>query len=133
MYWALIFCNGLVPQLLWIRKIRLHAGILFLISIIVNIGMWLERYVIIVTSLHRDFLPSSWGLYQGSRWDWSFYLGTMGLFLTLFYLFIRVLPMIAIFEMRMLLPGSHAHKQTLDEAGAGDIEEIGLPTVEDES
>jgi molybdopterin-containing oxidoreductase family membrane subunit len=66
--------------------------------------MWLERYVIIVTSLHRDFLPSSWGMYQGSRYDWSFYLGTMGLFLTLFYLFIRVLPMIAIFEMRMLLP-----------------------------
>jgi hypothetical protein len=94
--------------------------------------MWLERYVIIVTSLHRDFLPSSWGMYQGSRYDWSFYLGTMGLFLTLFYLFIRVLPMIAIFEMRMLLPGSHAHKEVLDEAGAGDIKEIGLPTVEDE-
>jgi molybdopterin-containing oxidoreductase family membrane subunit len=105
MYWTLIFCNGLVPQLLWIKKIRLNVAILFVISIIVNIGMWLERYVIIVTSLHRDFLPSSWGMYQGSRYDWSFYLGTMGLFLTLFYLFIRVLPMIAIFEMRMLLPG----------------------------
>ncbi len=105
MYWTLIFCNGLVPQLLWIKKIRLNVGILFVISIIVNIGMWLERYVIIVTSLHRDFLPSSWGMYQGSRYDWSFYIGTMGLFLTLFYLFIRVLPMIAIFEMRMLLPG----------------------------
>jgi Ni/Fe-hydrogenase subunit HybB-like protein len=105
MYWTLIFCNGLVPQLLWIKKIRLNVPILFIISIIVNIGMWLERYVIIVTSLHRDFLPSSWGMYQGSRYDWSFYLGTMGLFLTLFYLFIRVLPMIAIFEMRMLLPG----------------------------
>jgi molybdopterin-containing oxidoreductase family membrane subunit len=105
MYWTLIFCNGLVPQLLWIKKIRLNVAILFIISIIVNIGMWLERYVIIVTSLHRDFLPSSWGMYQGSRYDWSFYLGTMGLFLTLFYLFIRVLPMIAIFEMRMLLPG----------------------------
>jgi molybdopterin-containing oxidoreductase family membrane subunit len=101
----------MVPQLLWIKKIRMQAGILFVISIIVNIGMWLERYVIIVTSLHRDFLPSSWGMYQGSRWDWSFYLGTMGLFLTLFYLFIRVLPMIAIFEMRMLLPGgSQAQK-----------------------
>jgi molybdopterin-containing oxidoreductase family membrane subunit len=133
MYWALIFCNGLVPQLLWFRRIRMNVGILFVISIIVNIGMWLERYVIIVTSLHRDFLPSSWGMYQGSRYDWSFYLGTMGLFLTLFYLFIRVLPMIAIFEMRMLLPGSHAHKKVLDEAGAGDIAGIGLPTVEDES
>jgi len=113
MYWTLIFCNGLVPQLLWIKKIRLNVGILFVISIIVNIGMWLERYVIIVTSLHRDFLPSSWGMYQGSRYDWSFYLGTMGLFLTLFYLFIRVLPMIAIFEMRMLLPGGgHAQKDS---------------------
>jgi len=105
MYWTLILCNGIVPQLLWLKKIRLNVPILFTISIIVNIGMWLERYVIIVTSLHRDFLPSSWGMYQGSRYDWSFYIGTMGLFLTLFYLFIRVLPMIAIFEMRMLLPG----------------------------
>jgi hypothetical protein len=132
MYWTLILCNGIVPQLLWIKKIRLNVAILFVISIIVNIGMWLERYVIIVTSLHRDFLPSSWGMYQGSRYDWSFYLGTMGLFLTLFYLFIRVLPMIAIFEMRMLLPGSHAHKEVLEEAGAGDVAVIGLPTVEDE-
>ena len=106
MYWTLILCNGVIPQLLWLKKVRLNVGLLFVISIIVNIGMWLERYVIIVTSLHRDFLPSSWGMYQGSRYDWSFYLGTMGLFLTLFYLFIRVLPMIAIFEMRMLLPGS---------------------------
>jgi hypothetical protein len=132
MYWTLILCNGIVPQLLWLKKIRQHVAILFTISIIVNIGMWLERYVIIVTSLHRDFLPSSWGLYQGSRYDWSFYIGTIGLFLTLFYLFIRVLPMIAIFEMRMLLPGSHAHKEVLDEAGAGDVDTIGLPTVEDE-
>ena len=65
MYWALIFCNGIVPQFLWIKKIRLNAAILFVISLIVNVGMWLERYVIIVTSLHRDFLPSSWGLYTG--------------------------------------------------------------------
>ena len=132
MYWTLILCNGIVPQLLWLKKIRLNVAILFIISIIVNIGMWLERYVIIVTSLHRDFLPSSWGMYQGSRYDWSFYLGTIGLFLTLFYLFIRVLPMIAIFEMRMLLPGSHAHKEVLEQEGAGDIDAIGLPTVEDE-
>ena len=108
MYWTLIFCNGVIPQLLWFKKIRPNVAILFVISIIVNIGMWLERFVIIVTSLHRDFLPSSWGMYQASRYDWSFYLGTMGLFLTLFYLFIRVLPMIAIFEMRMLLPGAQA-------------------------
>jgi molybdopterin-containing oxidoreductase family membrane subunit len=135
MYWALIFCNGLVPQLLWIRKIRLSVLPLFVISIVVNIGMWLERYVIIVTSLHRDFLPSSWGMYQGSRYDWSFYIGTLGLFLTAFYLFVRVLPMIAIFEMRMLLPGSHAHPDALQHAGAGDdVEpgESGFPTLADE-
>jgi molybdopterin-containing oxidoreductase family membrane subunit len=66
--------------------------------------MWLERYVIIVTSLHRDFLPSSWGMYSGTIWDWSTYIGTIGLFLTLMFLFIRVLPMISIFEVRTLLP-----------------------------
>ena len=103
--WALVLCNGLVPQLLWLKKVRTTPVILFCISIVVNIGMWLERYVIIVTSLHRDFLPSSWGMYAGTVWDWSFYLGTIGMFLTLFYLFIRVLPMISIFEMRTLVPG----------------------------
>jgi molybdopterin-containing oxidoreductase family membrane subunit len=100
-----------IPQLLWLKRIRTSVPALFVISLIVNVGMWLERFVIIVTSLHRDFLPSSWGMYQGSRYDWSFYLGTIGLFLTLFYLFIRVLPMIAIFEMRMLLGGKQADKE----------------------
>ena len=104
--WALVLCNGLVPQLLWSKKVRTSPVILFCISIVVNIGMWLERYVIIVTSLHRDFLPSSWGIYAGTVWDWTFYIGTIGMFLTLFYLFIRVLPMISIFEMRTLVPGS---------------------------
>ena len=68
--------------------------------------MWLERFVIIVTSLHRDFLPSSWGTYRGTPFDWSMFIGTIGLFLTLFFLFIRFLPTISIFEMRMLLPGA---------------------------
>lgn len=104
--WALVLCNGLVPQLLWLKKVRTTPAMLFAISIVVNLGMWLERYVIIVTSLHRDFLPSSWGMYSGTVWDWTFYLGTIGLFLTLFYLFIRVLPMISIFEMRTLVPGA---------------------------
>jgi Ni/Fe-hydrogenase subunit HybB-like protein len=101
--WSLILCNGLVPQLLWMRTFRTTPVLLFIISIIVNIGMWLERYVIIVTSLHRDFLPSSWGMYSGTVWDWSFYIGTIGLFLTLFYIFIRVLPMISMFEIRELV------------------------------
>ena len=73
--------------------------------------MWLERFVIIVTSLHRDFLPSSWGMYQATAGTGRSIIGTIGLFLTLFYLFIRVLPMISIFEMRMLLPGSHAPRR----------------------
>ena len=76
---------------------------LFVISLIVNVGMWLERYIIVVTSLHRDFLPSSWGMYSGTFWDWSTYIGSIGLFLTLLFLFLRFLPMISIFEMRTLV------------------------------
>ena len=79
---------------------------LFLVSIVVSIGMWLERFVIVVTSLHRDFLPSSWGMYRGTVWDWATFFGTIGLFLALLFLFLRFLPMISIFEMRTLLPES---------------------------
>ena len=104
MYWALIFCNVFTPNLLWFPKIRNNTILLFIISIIVSIGMWLERYVIIVVSLSRDFLPSSWGTYTGTPFDWSMFIGTIGLFLTLLFLFVRVLPMISIFEMRTLLP-----------------------------
>ena len=84
---------------------------LFAVSIIVSIGMWLERYIIIVVSLHRDFLPSSWGMYAGSIYDWSMLFGSMGLFLTLLFLFIRYLPMISIFEMRTLVPGAHVEEE----------------------
>ena len=104
MYWSLILCNVLIPQVLWLGKVRANVAWLFVISIIVNIGMWLERYVIIVTSLHRDFLPSSWGMYTGTIYDWSMYVGTLGLFFSLLFLFIRFLPMISIFEMRTILP-----------------------------
>jgi Ni/Fe-hydrogenase subunit HybB-like protein len=102
-YWMLIACNVVIPQLLWLRRIRENTILLWVISIIVNIGMWLERYVIIVTSLHRDFLPSSWGMYRGTQWDWSMFIGTIGLFLCLLFLFIRFLPVISIFEMRALV------------------------------
>ncbi len=77
-----------------------------MLSIVVNIGMWLERFVIVVTSLHRDFLPSSWSMYWPTIWDWAVFTGTLGLFMTLIFLFVRVLPMITIFELRMLLPGA---------------------------
>src|SRR5467141_1686058 len=103
-YWALIACNGLTPQLLWIKKLRSKLLVLWLISLVVSIGMWLERFVIVVTSLHRDFLPSSWGFYSPTQWDWAMFIGTIGFFFALLFLFIRFLPMISIFEMRTILP-----------------------------
>jgi len=103
-YWSLLFCNIAVPQLLWFRRVRTNTIALFAISLVVNVGMWLERFVIIVTSLQRDFLPSSWGRYTPTFWDWSTFAGTIGLFLALLFLFLRFLPMISIFEMRSMLP-----------------------------
>ena len=103
-YWCLILTNIAIPQLLWIRKIRLSPGKLFLISLVILVGMWLERFVIIVISLSRDFLPSSWGTYKATRWDYMTYAGTLGLFFSAMFLFIRIMPMISIFEMRTLLP-----------------------------
>jgi len=114
-YWALILCNGLVPQLLWFHRVRHSIPLLFLVSIVVSIGMWLERYVIIVVSLHRDFLPSSWGMYSGTFWDWATFLGTLGLFTSLLFLFIRFLPMISIFEMRTLVPEAEIEHAELGE------------------
>ncbi|HZI95267.1 MAG TPA: NrfD/PsrC family molybdoenzyme membrane anchor subunit [Patescibacteria group bacterium] len=105
-YWSLILCNVLAPQALWFRRVRGSAAALFVSAIIVSIGMWLERFVIVVTSLHRDFLPSSWGMYKPTLWDWSTFAGTIGLFLCLLFLFIRFLPMISIFEMRTILPAA---------------------------
>ena len=103
-YWALILCNIVIPQALWFRRVRNSVPWLFVIAIIVNIGMWLERFVIVVTSLHRDFLPSAWGNYLPTFWDWSTFIGTIGLFVSLLFLFVRFLPMISIAEMRAILP-----------------------------
>jgi molybdopterin-containing oxidoreductase family membrane subunit len=114
-YAALIMCNVVTPQFLWLKRVRTSVVALFIISIIVNIGMWLERFVIVVTSLHRDFLPSSWGRFSPTIWDWATYIGTIGLFVTLLLLFLRFLPMISIFEMRTLLPAAK-----VDEEFAGD-------------
>lgn len=105
-YWMLIVCNGIIPQLLWIKRVRLNPGILWCITIVVNIGMWLERYIIVVTSLHRDFLPSAWDEYAGTRWDWMLYLGTIGFFGFAMCLFIRWIPIISIFEIKEI-----AHKR----------------------
>jgi Ni/Fe-hydrogenase subunit HybB-like protein len=102
-YWVLIASNLLAAQVLWWSKIRRNVLALFIVALIVQTGMWLERFVIVVTSLHRDFLPSSWGMYYPTKWDWTVYLGSIGLFFTLFFLFIRYLPMISIFELRELV------------------------------
>jgi Ni/Fe-hydrogenase subunit HybB-like protein len=103
LYWGLLLSNIVVPQALWFQRIRSNVAALFVIAIVVNLGMWLERFIIVVTSLHRDYLPSSWDMYYPTAWDWATYIGTIGLFLALLFLFIRVLPMISIFEMRELV------------------------------
>jgi molybdopterin-containing oxidoreductase family membrane subunit len=115
-YWALILCNIVVPQILWSRRARHSVPLLFIVSLVVGVGMWLERFVIIVTSLHRDFLPSSWGMYQATKWDWSMFIGTIGLFFSLLFLFIRFLPMISIFEIRTILPQSKVKEPEANEA-----------------
>lgn len=103
-YWSLVSCNVLAPQILWFRRVRKSVFAMFFVAMCVNVGMWLERFIIVVTSLHRDYLPSSWDMYAGTFWDWSFFLGTIGLFLTLLFLFVRFMPLISIFEMRTLIP-----------------------------
>jgi Ni/Fe-hydrogenase subunit HybB-like protein len=102
-YWGLITCNLIIPQALWVRKVRRSAVLLFLVALVINIGMWLERFVIIAISLHREFIPGKWGMYYPTRWDWATLAGSFGLFFVLFYLFIRFLPMISMVEMRGLV------------------------------
>lgn len=101
-FWALIACNGIVPQVLWFSALRRNLAVVWIVSFVISIGMWLERYVIIVGSLQQDFIPSSWQFFEPTFWDFSLYLGTIGLFFSLMFLFIRVLPMINIFEMQVL-------------------------------
>ena len=106
-FWMLIFCNCVTPQFLWLRQVRRNVPLMFLIAMIIQLGMWLERFVIVIISLSRDFMPSSWGMYYPTIWDWAVFLGTIGFFLTCFFLFIRFLPVIAIFEMRELVHQTH--------------------------
>src|SRR5450755_3190046 len=123
-YGVLIFCNLAIPlTTLWSRKLRTSIPFMFFISIVVNTGMWFERFVIVVTSLYRDFLPSSWGTYRATKWDYMIYVGTMGLFTLLFFLFIRLLPMIPMSEIRMMLP------QTKVTRGGPDAETVVKETV----
>jgi hypothetical protein len=107
-FWSLIAINVAIPQLLWFKRVRMNTIALFCVAFAVNVGMWLERFVIVITSLHRDFLPSSWGMYYPTIWDIATFAGTIGLFFALLFLFIRFLPMISIFEMRTLVPKADA-------------------------
>jgi Ni/Fe-hydrogenase subunit HybB-like protein len=102
-YWIMIGCNVVSAQLLWIKKLRTNLLFTFILSIVINIGMWFERFVIIVTSLHRDFLPSSWTMYKPTIVEYGLIIGTLGIFFTAFLLFIRVFPVISIFEVKSIL------------------------------
>ena len=108
-YWGVIFCNVLVPQLLWFYKLRISPKPLFWISMAILYGMWLERYMIIISALHRDYVPSAWSNFIATAWDNITLYGSIGVFIVLFMLFIRFLPMISMYEVKSLLPFSGAH------------------------
>ncbi len=108
-YWSMVICNVGIPQLFWFKKVRTSIPAMFVLSIVVNIGMWFERFVIIVTSLHRDYIPSSWTYFHPSIWDISLFVGTFGLFLTMFLLFCKFLPVIALGEVKAVTPAADPH------------------------
>jgi molybdopterin-containing oxidoreductase family membrane subunit len=105
-YWVMLACNVLAPQILWWRRWRRHAAVLFALSLVVNVGMWMERVLIVIQSLHRDFMPSAWGVFTPTGWDWIFLIGTLCCFAWLFLVFLRLLPAISIAEMRRLVRDS---------------------------
>jgi molybdopterin-containing oxidoreductase family membrane subunit len=112
-YWSLILCNGLTPQFLWSRKIRTNMVALFILTLVVNIGMWLERFIIVVTSLHRDYMSSSWTMFSPTVWDVAMFVGTLGFFFTGMAVFVKFVPMIPIAEMKHLL---HLERHSKHEA-----------------
>jgi Ni/Fe-hydrogenase subunit HybB-like protein len=134
-YWLLILCNVLVPALLWWKKMRDNLTVIFIISMFINVGMWLERFVIIVMSLNRDFTPSAWRMYYPTIFDFTMFFGTVGFFLTLMFLFIRFVPMIPIFEMKTLLPEGKVDQKKVKELerehGRGSVGSSPLPQYGD--
>ena len=108
-YWAMFTCNVVSPQVFWFKKLRRNIPLMFVISIFVNIGMWFERFTIISTSLHHDFLPGSWGYYSPTWVEVSIFAGTFGIFLTLFLLFSKFVPVIAISEVKAIMPTAQPH------------------------
>jgi molybdopterin-containing oxidoreductase family membrane subunit len=113
-YYSMVFCNVVAPQIFWSKKMRTNIPVMFVVTILINIGMWFERFVIIVTSLHRDYIPSAWNMYYPTLIDIGLYAGTIGFFMVLFLLFIRWIPMIAIAEVKAALPHAHPHHGTED-------------------
>jgi molybdopterin-containing oxidoreductase family membrane subunit len=108
-YWTMMFCNLIFPQFFWVKKLRRSVPFMFVVSIFVNIGMWFERFVITVTSLHRDYLPSSWDYYTPTLVDVLTFVGTFGLFFTFFLLFLRFLPIVAVSEVKGVMPQADPH------------------------
>ncbi len=119
-YWSMIGCNVIAPQFFWFKFCRQHAVVVWIIVQFPNIGMWFERFVIIATSLHRDYVPSSWGYFTPTITDILLFVGTIGLFVFLFLLFVRFLPMITIFEVKAVLPEADPHH---DHGGHGHAKE----------
>lgn len=119
LYYLLLACNGIPPFLLWFRKIRLNIWFLFVLSLVINVGMWLERFIIIVTSLNRSFIPAQWDMFYPTIWDWSTFVGTLGLFFALLFLFLRFLPAISIFEMRELVSQTRGNNADGSDSGDG--------------
>jgi Ni/Fe-hydrogenase subunit HybB-like protein len=117
-YWTMIFCNVVVPQLYWFKRLRRSVPVLFVTTIFVNIGMWFERFVIIVISLSRDFLPSSWGHYVPTKWEILTLIGSFGLFFFLFLIFARYFPILAMSELRAVIPQAETHGHSAS-AGKG--------------
>lgn len=111
LYWGLLFCNVVVPQSLWFKGVRRNDALLWIVALLVNVGMWLERFVIVVQSLSKDFLPSSWHLYSPTIWDIATFAGTIGVFLAMLFLFLRLLPAISVFEMRELVSDQQSHSE----------------------
>ncbi len=102
-YWTMMSCNVIVPQIFWSKKLRTNIKVMFVASLLINVGMWFERFVIIVTSLHRDYLPSSWGYYRMTIYEVAMLVGSFGLFFMLFLIFCRVLPTVAMFEVKSIM------------------------------
>ena len=125
-YWLMMTCNVISPQLFWFTKLRRNVLFTFIMSIVVNIGMWFERFVIIVSSLYRDYLPSSWSVYyRPTIWEVGFYLGSFGLFFTCFFLFSKYFPVIAIAEIKHVLKRSgESYKEKMDPLEKETVEEF---------